>query len=593
MPLRVTKYIIQLAAIIAMAILLYQCANPVSPGGGPRDTLPPQVLSSTPPNNSVFFDKQKISITFDEFVKLKNPNQQVLISPPLVNRPEYKLKGKSLVIELDEVFMPNTTYTIFFGNAIVDIAEENPLANYLYSFSTGSYIDSLAIAGEVVNAFDLVPLEEIFVLLFPTIVDTIPTDSIPMLARPLYVAKTDVNGQFQLRNLRNQQYRLFALRDVNSNYRFDQPNEEIAFLDSLITPEIPDFPSHEPDSLLLSDSIVAPADSLLVNDTIDLHDIYHAYYQLRLFVQIDSTQRLLDQDVFYPPKFRLNYKFPARNPHFKIINKELEEGWEIEQLNANRDSLLVWVKDLDLDSLQLVVMDADSILDTLMVTFAAEKEKVRSKNVPKKGEEEKPERIKMKTNLSGSTLHLGRRFRMIMDNPLQSYDFSNVKFIAIDDTMNGAPFVALDSINRVFELDYELEENSKYSFIFPDSILFDIYGLTNDSLQATFNTGKISDYGNLEVDIRVGDVGSPYLVQLLGKNEKVLQQIYIYESQKISFLFLKSGIYMLKAIQDVWRNKQWDTGLYIEKRQPENVFYFPAQIQVRANWDMEESWQLP
>jgi hypothetical protein len=180
-----------------------------------------------------------------------------------------------------------------------------------------------------------------------------------------------------------------------------------------------------------------------------------------------------------------------------------------------------------------------------------------------------------------------------MDNPLESYDFSNVKFIATDDTMHGAPFVVRDNINRIFELDYELEEDSKYSFIFPDSILFDIYDLTNDSLQATFNTGKISDYGNLDVDIRVGDAGVPYLVQLLGKGDRVLKQVYITESQKVSFLYLKAGTYMLKAIQDVWSNKKWDTGLYVQKRQPENVFFFPAEIQVRANWDMEESWHLP
>lgn len=590
--MKTKNFIVQTAVYFLIASIFYGCANPVSPGGGPRDTQPPGVISSNPPNYSLFFDKQKISITFDEFVKLKNPNQQVLISPPLKNKPEFKLRGKNLLIEFEEEFMPGTTYTIFFGNAIVDLTEENPLVNYLYVFSTGDHIDSLAIAGEVVNAFDLQPRDDVFVMLFAPTIDTIPQDSIPMFARPLYISKTDENGQFQLLNLRDQEYRLFALKDVNSNYKFDQPNEEIAFIDSLVSPIIPDVPTTVIDTLTNGDSLALLPDSLIY-DTLVLQNMFKEYYQLFLFAQIDSTQRLLDEEVFYPPKFRINYKFPAKDPKFSVINKELDKDWKIEELNRGRDSLLVWVRDMELDSLHLVVADDTTILDTLWIVFSREKKNAPIKKGKKNDDIEIVERIEFKTSLNGRILDLGHPFRMVMANPLDAYDFEDVFFVAAADTMQGAPFKVLDSLNRIFELDYEMTEATRYEFLFPDSILFDIYGLTNDSLQASFSTGRESDYGNLILNISIEDSGYPYILQLLDQKENILKETYISESQTVSYQYLKPGSYLIKAVQDKWSNKHWDTGIYVEKRQPENVFYFPAEINIRANWDMKESWQLP
>lgn len=583
--MNIKKKISFAGAFIILAFLMYHCANPVSPTGGAKDFTAPGVVSSSPANNSIFFDKSRITITFDEFVKLKNPNQQVLISPPLNKKPEYRLRGKSLIIDLQEELMPNTTYTIFFGNAIVDITEENPLANYLYAFSTGDHIDTLAIGGEVVNAFDLKPREGLFVMLFPPSVDTVPDDSIPMLTRPMYVAKTDVNGQFQLRNLRDESYQLFALNDVNNNYLFDQPNEEIAFLDSLIRPEVLELPKQ--DTARYSDTLHAHADSL-VHDTLFLQEMYDRYYQLFMFQQVDSTQRLLGVDAFWPPKFRINYQFPAEMPGFEVVGDTPDSGWKIEQLNKRRDSLTVWIKDVSLDTLNIAVADADTILDTVLVAFQKPKETARSH---KDEDEESVKRISIRTNTRGTTMDLGKPFRLIMGNPLRSWDFSTSQFIAAEDTMTGAPFRPADSIGLVFELDHELKEGTVYEFIFPDSVFFSIYDLTNDSLQAEFTTAEIRDYGNLILNLETGDY--PYVVQLLDEKEKVLRETYITESKKLEWEFIAPGAYLVKAIQDKWRNRRWDAGIYIEKRQPENVYYFPAEIQVRANWDIEESWTLP
>ena len=583
------KSIVKTALAILMIAALVRCANPVSPTGGPPDEDPPVVVKSDPENYSVFFDQDRISITFNEFVELKQPNQQVLTSPPLKENPTYKIRGKSVLIELNEELQPNTTYTIFFGDAIVDLTAGNPFRDYLYAFSTGDHIDSLAIGGEVLNAFNLQPQEDVFVMLYPPENDTVPQDSLPMLVRPLYVAKTNAAGVFQLRNLRDEPYKIFALRDMNSNYLYDQPNEEIAFLDSLIRPETFEVPRQ--DSLIQQDSLIT-ADTTLT-DSVVVSQVFDHYYHLMMFQQIDSTQRLLAKEDFWPPKFRLIYKFPADDPHFEVINQDPEEGWYVSELNRRRDSLMVWVKNMNLDSLEIKVADGDSILDTTVVTFARHKDKEETSRRRNKSDEETPERITFNANTNGRAMDLGKPFKLIFNDPLINWDFTEVQFVAGEDTATGAPFVPSDSIHRIFTLDYPLEEETPYNFVFPDSTLFNIYGLTNDSVRLGIRTKKAADYGNLFLNVSRESGDYPYLVQLLDKKDNVIREKYITSDTILTFQFLDPGFYILKGIQDTWRNKKWDTGEYLKKRQPENVFYFPAEVQVRANWDIDESWALP
>ena len=581
--------------------LIWQCANPVSPTGGPRDIAPPEVVKSEPPNFSLEFSKKRISITFDEYVSLKNPNQQIIISPPLAEKPDYKLKGKSIIIDLNAPLDQNTTYTFFFGNSIVDIAESNPLANYLYVLSTGDHLDSLAIGGEVISAFNLQPQEEVFVLLYPTNNDTVPQDSLPYLVRPIYVAKTNDKGIFQLRNLREGAYKIFAIKDVNSNYLFDQPNEEIAFLDSIIFPKALTIP--QTDTIVI-DSLLTEA---IDEDSLFVKQAYTDYYHLLMFQEIDSTQRLMDETILPPAKFLLTFKFPVKNPKYRVINKELpdpdspdperfqdywDRDWRFEEINKTRDSIMVWVKNLELDSLQLEVADGDSILDTIMIVFE-KRIADNKKRGKKKDKEEGPERIKFKRNTKARSMDLGRPFRLTFANPIASYDFSNVFFVAGEDTVTGAPFIPEDTLKRHFVLDLELTEQTSYSFIFPDSILYDMYGLTNDTIRISFLTRQYRDYGNLYLDLDLESGEYPYIVQLLDTKEKIIQTKYVEASSNISFELINPGKYLVKAIQDFWPNRRWDTGEYLEKKQPENVFYFPAEIEVRANWDVSESWDLP
>jgi len=555
------------------------CANPVSPTGGPKDVDPPQVVKSDPPNNSVFFNKEKIIITFNEFVKLKNPNQQVLISPPLDEMPDFKIRGKSVIISLNSELKENSTYSIFFGDAIVDITEDNPLSNYVFAFSTGSVIDSLSLGGAVASAFDLKPQEGVFVMLYFPQNDTIPTDSLPYLIRPDYITKTNKEGFFQLRNLKSQSFKLFALKDVNSNYLFDQPNEEIAFLDSLIMPEMIVFP--EPDSA---------AKDTLTSDSLKMRKLYQYFHQLPLFTQFDSVQRILQKEVVSQSKFRLIFRYPVIKPRVEALNIETGDDWKVECLNKRKDTLLVWVKDKSIDTLDVVVSDRDSILDTTQFVLSKvagdKKKKVKKK-------EEVANRLVLSANAKGRTIELGPPLILTFVNPLKRSDFSNVFFVAGNDTLTGAPFVKDDSLGLNWRLDYNLIENTGYEFIFPDSSLYDIYDLTNDSLQMAFKVKQLSDYGNIYLDLTFEKEAFPYIVQLIDPKEAVLREVYAEKPGKVEFKLLSPGKYRLKAIQDCWKNRKWDTGDYLKKRQPENVIYFPAEIQVRANWDIEESWLLP
>jgi len=584
------KSFIKFQNILFLLILLgliWQCANPVSPTGGLQDIAPPIVLGSEPSNFSLGFDKKKITLTFDEYVTLKNPNQQIIISPPLAENPEYKLRGKSLIIDLQAPLEPNTTYSFFFGNAIVDLAESNPLANYLYVLSTGDHIDSLAIGGEVISAFNLQPQEEVFVMLYPTTNDTVPLDSLPYYVRPLYVAKTGTNGMFQLRYLRDEAYKIFAIRDVNNNYLFDQPNEEIAFLDSLLWPEAITPP--QTDTIAI-DSLLA---TVIDKDSLYVKQAYSQYYHLMMFQEIDSTQRLLDEVIELPAKFLLPFKFPTKDPKYEVVSQEVPEDWKIEEINKTRDSIMVWVKDLELDSLHLKIADGDSVLDTILIEF---KEKTLGKGRKRnKDKEDKtvPDRLRLKGNAKARTMNLGKPYRITFENPIKDYDFSQVQFVAGEDTITGAPFMPEDSLQRIFYLDYELQEKTNYSFIIPDSSIFDIYGLTTDSVRLTFKTKEYRAYGNLLIDVTLETDDYPYIIQLMNAKEVVIRSKYIESSEQLSFELLTPGKFLVKAIQDTRPNQQWDTGEYMAKKQPESVFYFPAEIEVRANWDISESWSLP
>ena len=345
--IRKVKYILITVGLLLTAFLAQHCANAVAPTGGPKDEIPPRVVETVPENHSTGFNGKKIEITFDEYITLENANQNVLISPPLSEKPDIRLKNKTVIIKFKEDLAANTTYTINFGAAIKDLHEGNQFKDYIYSFSTGDHIDTLCVAGKVLNANDKKPVEDAYVSLYAADRDNL--DSLPMTTIPNYITKTDKEGNFKLAGLADKKYLVFALKDVNSNLYFDQPNEEIAFLDSLVEASYPwTPPKPQPiDTLLISDStlavhadsllmdstlmdstLVIQTDSLLVdtiltiqtdslgvpNDTIPqrVFDQNSLNLTLYMFTEVDSTQVMLEKKLIEEGLLRFVFRHPAK-----------------------------------------------------------------------------------------------------------------------------------------------------------------------------------------------------------------------------------------------------------------------------------------
>lgn len=576
---------IALKAVIGLFML--QCANPVSPTGGPKDETPPIIVSSEPENYSSNFSDKKMSIQFNEFVQLKNVQNQLLISPPMEFKPEIKIKKKSVVIELDkeEVLREKTTYTIFLGNSVVDLTESNPHTNLEYVFSTGDFVDSLSIRGNIKNTFTGLPSENVAVLLYADENDTIALDSMPLRIRPNYVAKTDDKGEFGIYNLRDVPYKIFALNDQNGNYLYDLPYEDIAFLDSMIIPYYTGIRE------------TAVVDSTVI-DTIPKVVYDFTPTELFMFTAIDSSQDISDEILLADYKILILLDFPCENYSINPLNFDSNLDWKIDEPNISNDSIILWLRPLVPDTIQFEFIADGMILDTLeMATKKPEKKSSGiAKNLFKKKEAEadtiKIIHIQAESNVSRSVAELNQKVKIDFDYPLETFDFS--RFIWMEDSISSSPEIQFaDQTKRHIIINKELAEKINYQLIIPDSTLFNIHGNTNDSLIYNFATKKKDDYGNLILTVETEEFyeGS-WIVQLMTSNNVLLKEKIITEKEVIRFEFMTPGTYKLRAIHDQNNNGHWDTGNYAYKRQAEKVIYLGTEVELRANWDYEENWNL-
>lgn len=570
------KRILNIFLILICCIIIIMCAHPVSPSGGPKDTNPPEFVKSDPPMYTKNFNSTKVRIYFDEFIQLKEINNQVIISPPLVKKPEFRLKGKSVVIEFDEELKENTTYNIFFGEAIVDLTESNPISNFQYIFSTGDVLDSLSITGRVFDAFDLTTLKDNNVMLYLDNNDTVPFDSLPLLARPYYLTKTNEQGEFKLNNLPNMSFKIFALFDQNSNMIFDLPNEKIAFLDSLIFPQY--IQSIKPDTGLI--------DTLTVDTTLNLQQEI-VDLEMFLFEETDSVQRFLKASL--AKENQLNLVFKRRTNNLEVNPLDIPDGkdWSIVETNKTNDTLIYWLQNIDQDSIILEIADNNEILDTVKVAL---KKRIRGKK--QKEDVEKKIPLSIKSNADGKVLKLNEDLKLTFSYPVKSYDFSKITFYKSDSIPIDVKFGFIDpGLNRKLTIEHKWEPETSYNMIIPDSSFIDLHGQSHDTIFIYFKTKAIEDYGNLIVDFQLSQQGLNHIVQLFSA-DKMIKEIHISDNELITYEYMDPGKYTLKVIYDENNNRKWDPGDYFYKLQPEKVDFFPNEITIRANWDVEEIWEL-
>lgn len=557
---------------ILPGIMLIHCARPGSPTGGPEDKTPPSVKSSIPPNHSLEFNAKKITIAFNEFIALKDPAKEIFISPPVKTRPEFKVAGKDVIVVFQEELKPNSTYTINFGNAIVDFSEGNILVNYEYAFSTGDHLDSLSIKGKVINAFNEQPEADIVAMAYTDYNDTIPLDSLPLKVPPASASKTIKDGSFSINNLAPGSYKLVALQDFNNNYIFDLPNERFAFIDSLITVK----PPEKKDSTAF-DTIISPA----------IQIVEEATYTLRLFEEQNFIQKLLGKKMVGSHMLQYIFRNPVDSFNISLLNFQPNPPeWYITEFHKTKDTLDFWLKPGLPDTIRVRFSTGDSLVDT--TKFSPRKPLTERGGKRKEAAKEK---LKFTSSAAAGSLDLNRQFNLYFPSPVISYDSCRLLLYAPTDTVVPI-FYFTDSLQRKAVVNYKWREKEVYKFLAADSAFVDLNGEYNDSLFISFKVKSLEDYGVLMLDVKFPEMPGQYIIQLLDEKDNVIRENILTKSGSSRFDFLVPGNYKLKSIYDANSNGKWDTGNYKKNLLPELVEYYPLPLSVRANWDLQEEWLL-
>ncbi len=528
-------------------ILAFGCAQQVGPAGGPKDKNPPKITESEPLNFSTGFSENKIKLRFDEFVQLKDFQNKLIISPPLKKLPEFRIKGKWLELTFDDTLLSNTTYNFQFGDGIADITEGNPLDSNIFVFSTGNKIDSLFVQGKVKNAFNLSPEKNVLVMLYNDF-----SDSLPILEKPIYFSKTKEDGTFKIQYVKEGKYKIFDLKDGNGNYLFDLPDEQIGFR------EIP----------------------VIAGDT--------AENELLLFQQDVSKQFLKRAYAEHFGKLVFAFAKPAEKVKIIPLNYSFKKSWFIEELSANKDTLIYWLTGAEsLDTLKAQVSEDLQILDTVEII------------IPKKDTKEKtrgrgsfPEKLSLSSNANSSQpFDLFSALKIESVNPVKSYDAQKIILVEKNDTVK-INIESPDKAMRKFEISHKWKEATEYKILIPPATFFDIYDLQNDTFRLNFKTRKKDDYGNINVKFKIENSERQYIIQLMDGNEKVLQEKFAYGTTTLKFENILVGKYKMKLIYDSSKNSKWDTGNYMKKIQPEKIIYYASPLDLRPKFDLDLEWKI-
>jgi uncharacterized protein (DUF2141 family) len=578
----------QSGLILFSCLLLWQCARQGTPTGGPKDSTPPEIVGEIPENRSVNFRESKVFITFNEFIQLKDASKEIFISPPMKTKPEYKAQGKKIVVEFKEDLKANSTYTINFGSAIVDFTENNPLVNYEYVFSTGNHIDSLSVSGKILQALDHKPAEGIVVMVYTDNNDTILLDSLPLRLPPESASRTTKEGVFHINNLSPGEYKLFALEDLNSNFIFDLPNEQVAFLDSLIRLSPPETDSLPP---MIMDSSYQAA-NIDGTDTINLQApsmniMPENNYTIYLFKEADTSRKLLSRKLIGDHMLQYIYSTPIDS--VKISPLDFQTGipdWYLLEYGKMRDTLNIWLRTGLPDTIRVIVNAGDSLVDTARYVIHRE---AGDKAGKRKGTD--AGRLGIFPSTLAGAFDLDRKFNLYFSRPIEDKDSTLLRLYTPADTIIPVFFFP-DTLKRQGVIDYPWSPGEFYQLLIPDSTFCDISGAYNDSIDFMFKVRIPEDYGILIMNITLPELSGQYIIQLLNDKENLIREEVMMHSGQARFGYLMPGNYKLKIIYDSNSNNKWDTGNYRKGKLPERIEYYSTGIVIRANWELQEDWVL-
>jgi uncharacterized protein (DUF2141 family) len=524
---------------LLLLVIIVSCAKRGTITGGLKDTIAPALKISFPENFNTNFKGNEIKLVFDENVKLKNLNKQLVISPPMKYEPIISptTATKSISIKIKDTLQANTTYSFNFGQSIADNNEGNPLNQFKYVFSTGNHIDSLALGGRIKDAYDIEVEPFVSVMLYE--VNDSFKDSVIYKENPRYITNTlDSLKTFRLENLKAGKYMLIALKDLNNNNKFDPKKEKIGFIKHLIT---------------------------IPNDTVYELELFKETLPFKAFKPAQASgNRLL-------MSYEGNMKLAESRPNIVLQNNAIILPTVITQF-PKKDSLQIWYKPIKADSLALIV-----------------KKNSYKNNFSFKIKDQKKDTLSI-TALQNGTLHFRDRLTLETVTPLVAFDNSKIQ-LTNKDSIAVAFTTKYDDFNQRLFFDFKKEPSEKYTLTVLPGALTDFFDVSNDTLSYKLITQSTSDYGNLRVQLQNVKY-LPVIVELTNKKGDIIAAEYSENNTTVDFNLLEPALFTLRIIYDQNKNKVYDTGNYLEKKYAEEVIYFSKEIDIRANWDVEQVFDL-
>ena len=583
--------------VVTLVVMLYSCASIGRPDGGPYDETPPRFIGSTPAAGALNNQRTKVSLLFDEFIKLEKATEKVVVSPPQVQQPEIKASGKRIQVNLLDSLKANTTYTIDFSDAIVDNNEGNPLGNFTFTFSTGTQIDTMEVSGTVLDASNLEPIKGILVGLHSNLNDSaftkLPFDR---------VARTDSRGRFSIRGVAPGKYRIYGLMDADKTFTFNQKSEVIAFNDSLVIPRM--------EERIRMDT--AWVDSLTYDTIVERKYMHYLPDDLilRAFKEFNYSQYLIKSERLVPQKFTFYFAGQADTlPTLKGLNFDERDAFVIEK-NPRNDTIHYWVKDSllfkqDTLAISLTYLYTDTLnqlvsrTDTLNLVSKQKykkEEPEKKKKKKKKDEEDEPEPTKfLPVNVGApSSMDVYGSISLTFDEPIARFDSAAIHLKEKVDTLwKDIPFeFEQDSLNlKRFNLYYDWEPGNEYEFSVDSTAFHGIYGLFTDKIKQGFKVRKLEEYASITFLVTGAD--STAFVELLDAQDKVVRRRRLTDGGYADFYFLNPGKYCARLVNDRNGNGIWDTGNFEKGEQPEEVYYYNMILEPKANWDLDkQSWDI-
>ena len=574
---------------------MYSCANIGNPSGGPIDKTPPIFMRSNPTPNAVNVKDRKIEIFFDEIVTLKDPSTKIIVSPAQTEMPRMSALGRKVTVELVDSLLPNTTYTIDFSNSIQDNNEGNAIDNFAFAFSTGSVIDSMRVSGYVLDSRTLEPMQSVVVGLQSNL-----ADSAFHKEKLQRVALTNDRGQFTIRNVSPGSYHIFALKDLDRDYKFGNPTEDIAFLDSIIVPSI--------GSREAADTVYNDLNEI---DTI-MRATRPAYFPndilLSMFNEDRKSQYLANN--LRVDSTRISLTFAAASdtlPSLSIVGRnDVPDQWYTLERSQTNDTLTYWIRPPHLVSADTLIVattylrtDTASNLswgtDTLKFTFQRQKAKKKKKNE----ETDSLEQIRFMElhPLANGTQEVYAPLLLQTGTPIERYSreaFHLQRKLQNDTTFYPAEIKSIalrdSTLNRRdLMLKVDWEPGAAYKLAVDSLAMTDIYGLQTKPLKVDFNVRKMEEYGNIVFNIPA--VRDSAIVELLDGTDKVVLHTPV-KNHRAELLNLQPGKYYARLFIDRNGNGKYDTGNYDMHLQPEETVYYPGAINLKKNWDVEQTWDI-